>query len=110
MLVPVVVDSVPVLVPVPVPVLVDDVVVVVVAVVTVWVTVVTVGVVFGGTPQLVLRVPEHRPLLVLAQETGQPRDIFGFRRYLAITQNNLSLMNGSSSATTTIRRYEIASI
>jgi hypothetical protein len=39
-----------------------------------------VGVVFGGTPQVVLRVLEQRPPLVLAQETGHPHDVVGAGR------------------------------
>ncbi len=39
-----------------------------------------VGIVFGGTPQVVLRVPEQRPPLVLAQETGHPHDVVGRRQ------------------------------
>src|SRR6266568_2416732 len=38
------------------------------------------GVVFGGTPQVVLRVPDQRPPLVLAQETGHPDDVVGRRQ------------------------------
>jgi hypothetical protein len=36
-----------------------------------------VGIVFGGTPQVVLRVPEQRSPLVLAQETGHPHHVVG---------------------------------
>jgi hypothetical protein len=39
-----------------------------------------VGIVFGGTPQVVLRIPEQRPPLVLAQETGHPHDVVGRRQ------------------------------
>jgi hypothetical protein len=39
-----------------------------------------VGVVFGGTPQVVLRVPDQRSPLVPAQETGHPPDVVGRRQ------------------------------
>jgi hypothetical protein len=36
-----------------------------------------VGIVFGGAPEVVFRVPEHRPLLVLTQDVGEQRGVFG---------------------------------